>query len=78
LNDLISISIAGQGWSFFPVILKSLYYVLPNLEHFNVRNHVVYQSGLPAGYTGFVIAYGGLYVVLFLFLSCLIFRKKDL
>jgi Cu-processing system permease protein len=78
LNDLISVSIAARGWSFFPVILKSLYYLLPNLEHFNIRNHVVYQSGLPPGYTIFVVAYGGLYVVLFLFFSCLIFRKKDL
>jgi Cu-processing system permease protein len=78
LNDLISVSIAAQQWSFFPVILKGLYYLLPNLEHFNIRNHVVYQSGLPASYAFLVVAYGGLYVVLFLFLSCIIFRKKDL
>jgi Cu-processing system permease protein len=78
LNDLISVNIAAQKWSFFPVVLKCLYYLLPNLEHFNIRNHVVYRSGLPAEYTFLAFAYGCLYVVLFLFLSCLVFRKKDL
>jgi Cu-processing system permease protein len=78
LNDLISVHIAAQHWSLFPLIMKALYYLLPNLEHFNIRNHVVYQSGLPGGYTFLAMAYGGLYVILFLFLSCLIFRKKDL
>ena len=58
--------------------MKCLYYLLPNLEHFNIRDHVVYRSGLPDGYTLLAMAYGGLYVILFLFLSCLIFRKKDL
>jgi ABC-type transport system involved in multi-copper enzyme maturation permease subunit len=79
LNDLISIGIASKSWSLFPVVLKILYYLLPNLEHFNIRNHVVYHSALPtAGYTPLAVAYGGLYVILFLVLSCIIFRKKDL
>ena len=78
LNDLISIDIASQSGRLFPVVMKILYYCLPNLEHFNIRNHVVYMSGLPAQYTFLAVAYGGCYVLLFLILSCLIFRKKDL
>ncbi len=78
LNDLISINFVSQSWSLFHVILKILYYLLPNLEHFNIRNHVVYHSVLPAGYTFLALAYAGLYVILFLTCSCIIFRKKDL
>jgi Cu-processing system permease protein len=78
LNDLISLGVASQNWSLFPVILKILYYLIPNLEHFNIRNHVVYNIALPSGYTFLALAYGSLYVLLFLVLSCVIFRKKDL
>jgi ABC-type transport system involved in multi-copper enzyme maturation permease subunit len=78
LNDLISINFVSQSWSLFLVILKILYYLLPNLEHFNIRNHVVYQSALPTEYTFLAVTYGCLYVILFLTCSCIIFRKKDL
>ncbi len=78
LNDLLSANIASQSWSLFPAVLKVLYYILPNLEHFNVRNHVVYNIALPAGYLPLAIGYGFLYVFLFLVLSCVIFGKKDL
>ena len=78
LNDLISVGITSKSWSQFPIALKILYYLLPNLEHFNIRNHVVYHTYLPPEYIFLAIAYGGLYVLLFLIFSCLIFRKKDL
>jgi Cu-processing system permease protein len=78
LNDLISIQIASRQWTMFPAILKTLYYLLPNLEHFNIRDDVVYNSALPSGFTGLLVLYGGLYVVLFLTLSCIVFNKKDL
>jgi|WetSurMetagenome_2_1015567.scaffolds.fasta_scaffold193453_1 Cu-processing system permease protein len=78
LNDLISVGFVSKSWNLFHLVLKILYYLLPNLEHFNIRNHVVYHSALPADYTFFAVAYGCLYVVLFLTLSCVIFRKRDL
>jgi len=78
LNDLISIQIASQKWSGFPFVLKALYYLLPNLEHFNVRDHVVYNMALPRGFTELAVAYGCLYVALFLIFSCVIFKNKDL
>jgi len=78
LNDLISINIASQKWSGFPLVLKTLYYLLPNLEHFNVRDHVVYNMALPRGFTEMAVAYGCLYVALFLIFSCILFDKKDL
>lgn len=78
LNDLISIQIASQSWSMFPVLLKALYYLLPNLEHFNVRDHVVYNQALPPGFTEMAVIYGCLYVALFLIFSSILFKKKDL
>jgi Cu-processing system permease protein len=78
LNDLISIGIASQSPKTFPIVLKILYSLLPNLEYFNLRDHVVYTSALPAGYTSYALVYGFLYILLFLFFSCFIFRKKDL
>jgi ABC-type transport system involved in multi-copper enzyme maturation permease subunit len=78
LNDLISVHIASQQWTMFPVVLKTLYYALPNLEHFNVRDTVVYNLALPGGYAPLVLAYGLAYVTLFLVLSCIVFNKKDL
>jgi Cu-processing system permease protein len=77
LNDLLSIDIASQAWSLFPAILKVLYYLLPNLEHFNIRDNVVYNLGIPHGYVALAASYGALYVVLFLMLTCIIFRRKD-
>jgi Cu-processing system permease protein len=78
LNDLISITIASHGVKTFPIVLKIMYGLLPNLEYFNLRSHVVYKSALPPGYTGFALGYGCCYVALFLIFSCIIFRKKDL
>ena len=78
LNDLISINLISQNWTFYAIILKILYYLLPNLEHFNIRDHVVYNAVLPQGFVELAIIYGCLYIVLFLVLSCVIFQKKDL
>ena len=78
LNDLISLQIASQTMELVSAVLKALYYLLPNLEHFNVRDHVVYNLALPRGFTELAVIYGCLYVALFLIFSCVIFKKKDL
>ena len=78
LNDLLSVQYIAKDWTALTALVKVLYYILPNLEHFNIRDHVVYNCALPHGYTALCAAYGGLYVALFLILSCVIFQKKDL
>jgi hypothetical protein len=78
LNDLISIQYVSKSQSFYSMILKILYYLLPNLQHFNLRDHVVYNAALPNGFVLLAGFYGALYITLFLFLSCVIFHHKDL
>jgi ABC-type transport system involved in multi-copper enzyme maturation permease subunit len=78
LNDLLSLKMVERQGSLYPLLLKTIYYLLPNLEHFNVRDNVVYGMVLPSSYYGFAFLYGFLYTALFLFLSCLAFSEKDL
>jgi ABC-type transport system involved in multi-copper enzyme maturation permease subunit len=78
LNDLISIRYISKSWSLYSLVLKILYYLLPNLEHFNIRDRVVYDAAMPQGFLELAVIYGCLYIVLNLVLSCVIFQKKDL
>jgi Cu-processing system permease protein len=78
LNDLISIHLISQNWSLYAVVLKILYYLIPNLEHFNIRDLVVYNAVVPQGFVELAAIYGCLYIMLFLVLSCVIFHNKDL
>ncbi|HUI90753.1 MAG TPA: ABC transporter permease [Chitinivibrionales bacterium] len=77
-NDLLSIKFVEAKGSLYPVLLKVIYFVLPNLEHFNVRDNIVYNINLPTAYYGYAVVYGILYTALFLTLSCALFSKKDL
>jgi len=78
LNDLLSLKLVEQKGSLYPLLLKMIYFLLPNLEHFNVRDNVVYGIALPPSYFAYAIAYGLLYTAFFLMLSCVLFSKKDL
>lgn len=77
-NDLVGIETLDQSKALLKPILKILYYVLPNLEHFNIRTPVVYDLPLSGDYVFFAVVYGLLYIVLLLSLSCALFAKKDL
>jgi ABC-type transport system involved in multi-copper enzyme maturation permease subunit len=77
-NDLLSLKMIENKGLLYTILLKTIYYVLPNLEHFNVRDNVVYGIATPTGYFSYAIVYGCLYAVLFLVLSCVLFSKKDL
>ncbi len=78
LNDLLSIKMVEVKGSLYPQLLRAIYYILPNLEHFNVRDNIIYGIPLPMSYYGFAIIYGVLYTALFLALACVFFSKKDL
>jgi Cu-processing system permease protein len=77
-NDLLSLKLVEQKGSLYPLLLKTIYFLLPNLEHFNVRDNVVYGLALPSSYFGYAVLYGVCYTTLFLILSCVLFSKKDL
>jgi Cu-processing system permease protein len=78
LNDLISVELVRSKQPALEVFLRLIYYLLPNLEHFNIRTAVVYGLPLPAGYVAWAFAYGLLYMAFLLILSCVAFRKRDL
>lgn len=85
----IVIYLAGHAGSIFeyifmttatPIIagiMKTIYYVLPNLEKFNIRNEIVYGTLPSVSMVSMSILYALIYGAFLLFLTILIFRKKD-
>jgi ABC-type transport system involved in multi-copper enzyme maturation permease subunit len=66
------------GTGIFKIIATAGYYVLPNLSLFNVRQEAVHGLPLPEGFIYSVSIYGIFYTLFMLFLSALIFRKRDM
>ncbi len=59
------------------VVTKAIYYLLPNLEKFNMRNDIVHQT-MPSLLLIFVtILYAFTYAIFLLFLTQAVFKKKD-
>jgi hypothetical protein len=59
-------------------LAKALYYILPNLAPFDVKNQVVHGTLPGAGYVGLTLAYGVVYTALLLGAASLIFARRDL
>lgn len=78
LNDLLSLSANAQADPVLGFILKAINYILPNLEHFNIRTQVVFDLPVPDGLVGYGVLYGLLYSALLLFFSSILFSRKDL
>lgn len=57
-------------------ITSALYYVLPNLEHFNLKNQLSGEIAVVPLFIS-VMAYGTFYVLFLLVLSVLFFQKKE-
>lgn len=53
------------------------YFVLPNLEYFNIRAKVIHGFHVDASYMVFACAYGLLYCVAFLVLAGAVFERKE-
>ncbi len=56
----------------------AIYYILPNLENFNLRNEIVNVGTIPEGFIWRAIIYGFLYGSAIFLLSLFIFQKRDL
>lgn len=54
-----------------------LYYLLPNLENFNIKGEVVYQVPVETGRIFLGILYGLLYIGLLIFFSSTLFQRRD-
>lgn len=58
-------------------IAKGIYYILPNLEKFNIRNDIVYSTLPSAGEILVSVLYALTYALLILVITQLTFKKKD-
>lgn len=63
------------------VVLKyvayGFYYILPNLENFNLRNDLVYRLPLHADQMIFSVCYGIIYIVFLLYITTLLFERRE-
>jgi ABC-type transport system involved in multi-copper enzyme maturation permease subunit len=59
------------------MILNGLYYVLPNLERFNLKGHVVHHLEVPASDLFLIVLYGLTYVAFLLLSATIIFQRRD-
>ena len=78
LNDIAGIGAEQQNDIVWKTVLKTLNFLLPNLEHFNIRTAVVYNLPIPSGFVSGAVLYGLLYAMLLLVMSIVIFSRKDL
>jgi ABC-type transport system involved in multi-copper enzyme maturation permease subunit len=58
-------------------LARGVYWVLPNLAQFDVKDNIVHGVTVPAGYIGAVIGYGALYIAMLLIVSMFIFSRRD-
>ena len=75
-----SIMAFGQvmGGRLHATIAKSVYYVVPNLEVFNIRGSVVHGDPISVGHICLATLYGITYSALLLVLAGVIFARKEL
>jgi len=65
--------LGGMGKSF----LTGLYYVMPNLENFNIKGRVIHHLEVGGTEMALVLAYGLLYTTLLLVIAAVIFQRRD-
>ena len=63
---------------FVNITTVGLYYVLPNLSKFNVKNEAVHGFAIPTSFYIYSIVYGLLYCAMLVIVSSFIFERKNL
>lgn len=59
-------------------VLHGIYYIVPNLDNFNLRTRVVNKLDISWEVVGFAIMYGIIFVVFYLTISSIAFSKRDM
>lgn len=59
-------------------VLNIVYYIIPNLDNFNIRGKVVYVEPVSANHILFAISYALIFTVILVTIACEIFRRRDL
>jgi ABC-type transport system involved in multi-copper enzyme maturation permease subunit len=58
-------------------LARGLYWVLPNLAQFDVKNAVVHGQPVSSGYIAITVAYGVVYIATLLLAATTIFSRRD-
>jgi Cu-processing system permease protein len=58
-------------------LLQGVYYLIPNLDNFNLRGRVVYNLPIPENYLLYNTGYGLCFIAAFLIIACLAFQRRD-
>jgi ABC-type transport system involved in multi-copper enzyme maturation permease subunit len=58
-------------------IVNAIYYVMPNLERFNLKGHVIHQLDVGMTDMMLIICYGMAYATLVLLVAAVIFQRRD-
>jgi ABC-type transport system involved in multi-copper enzyme maturation permease subunit len=58
-------------------VLNALYYLMPNLERFNLKGHVIHQLDIGMMDMTLIICYGMAYATLVLLVATIIFQRRD-
>jgi Cu-processing system permease protein len=70
----LSRKLEGEPLSYF---MKTLYYILPNLEKFDIKGQVVHGVAIEPSYLILTSCYALLYVTLLFLLAAMIFQKRE-
>lgn len=58
-------------------IYQFFYYLMPNLQKFNIRNDIVFGTGIHPIQTTLILGYGLVYILICLILSAFILSKRE-
>lgn len=68
---------AQFGGPTLKAVVFTLYYLLPNLSNFNIKDQAVHGVPVPLSFIGLSILYGTFYLSALLLLTMLIFERRD-
>ncbi len=63
--------------TFIEVTTRAIYYILPNLEKFNIRNDIIYSTVPSPTRISVIVLYAITYALLLLVVTQIAFKKKD-
>lgn len=77
-HSVTSLRILGErsGKAVRPLI-TGMIYLFPNLEHFNLRSHVVYEVTVPALDMLILVGYASAYAAVLLMIATMVFQHRD-
>ncbi len=70
-------SLGGKLDSVSRSVLNALYYLMPNLERFNLKGHVIHQLDVGMADMVLIVCYGMAYATLVLLVATIIFQRRD-